>query len=149
MARNDAVTLYVHDGASAQAAVTTRVKVTQFTAAFNADAGDAGVAADTSNDEIDIDGGGTYLVQYNLSVEAGAATTVQVHLAADGTEVEGYGSELDIIAAEADKAFQMACSAVYSPGAPGTTIALSLYVESANSAAILLEQGQFTVIRID
>ena len=33
--------------------------------------------------------------------------------------------------------------------APGTTVALSLYVESANSAAVLVEQGQFTVQRLD
>lgn len=149
MAKIDAVTLYVHDGASAQSSVTTRAKITQFTNATNADAGDAGVAADLTNDEIDVNGGGVYMVSYNLSVEASAATTVQVHLAADGTEVEGFGSELDVIAAEADKAFSMSARGVYSPGSAGNTIVLSLYVESANSANILLEQGQFTVERID
>lgn len=149
MSKQDCVALTVHDGASAQAGVTTRVKLTQFDNAIDPFPESAGVSPDLTNDEIDVNGGGVYQIDVALSLEASAATTVQVHLAADGTEVEDSGAEVDVATGEVDDAHAVVISTIYNPGAPGTTVALSLYVESANSAAILIEQGQFRVTRID
>ena len=149
MAKIDAVSLYVHDGASAQTGVTAQTKLTQFTAAIDPDAGDGSVVPDVANDEIDVNGGGVYKVDVALSLEASAATVVQAHVAAGGTEIAHLAAECDIATGEVDDAHALAISGLYAPAAPGTTVVLSVVVESSNSANILVEHGQFTVMRID
>ena len=141
--------LYVHDGATAQALTSTPAKLTGF-ATLGPDAsardGDQSAVGALSSDQIAVKAGGIYRIAFHLSAAFSAAALVQIHARFGTTEIAQIAAQNDVVASvNVDKYIGYSAEGIYIPATDGN---ISLYGETSSNGNLTPAHGALIVQRI-